>query len=111
MARYVAALSILTVALGSLGGSAVGAESTATTTIRVKDMHCEACATKIRRGLFTVAGVVNVKTDLKAHLAVVVPQQSRQPSPRALWEAVEKAGFQVMQLDGPSGTFTDKPRQ
>ena len=73
-------------------------------------MHCEACAAKIRRGLFSVAGVVNVKTDVKTHVAVVVPQQNRQPSPRAMWEAVEKAGFQVVQLEGPSGTFNEKPQ-
>ncbi len=111
MARYVAGLLILAAALTLIGGSVGQAANTATTTIRVKDMHCEACAAKIRRGLFSVAGVVNVKTDVKAHLAVIVPQQSRQPSPRAMWEAVEKAGFQIMQLDGPSGAFTLKPRQ
>jgi len=85
------------------------AAQTATTTIRVKDMHCEACAAKIRRGLFAVPGVVNVKTNVKAHMAVVSPQQNRQPSPRAMWEAVEKAGFEVTQLAGPAGIFTEKP--
>src|SRR5438874_540348 len=97
--------------LAALVSSATYAASNSVTTIRVKDMHCEACAAKIRRGLFSVAGVVSVKTDVKTHVAFVIPQQDRQPSPRAMWEAVEKAGFQVVQLEGPRGTFTEKPPQ
>src|SRR5262245_33200464 len=84
--------------LAFLAGASARAADSPTTAIRVKDMHCEACAAKIRRGLFSVAGVVNVKTDVKTHVATIVPQQNRQPSPRAMWEAVENAGFQVVRL-------------
>jgi copper chaperone CopZ len=113
MARYLAGLLILAVALTMTASPAARAANNTTTptTIRVKDMHCENCAAKIRRGLFSVAGVVNVKTSVKAHVAVVVPQQTRQPSPRAMWEAVEKAGFEVVKLEGPAGTFTQKPQR
>ena len=83
------------------------------TVIHVKNMHCESCAKKIRRRLFAVSGVVSVKTDVKANVAVIVPQRNvkKQPSPRALWTAVEKAGFQPLKLAGPFGTFTAKPRR
>jgi copper chaperone CopZ len=104
-------LAIVVTLLAALIGPSIQAANTPTTAIRVKDMHCEACAAKIRRGLFAVAGVVNVKTDVKTHVAVVMPQQSHQPSPRAMWEAVEKAGFQVVSLEGPGGMFTEKPQQ
>jgi copper chaperone CopZ len=78
------------------------------TAIQVSDMHCAACAKKIARKLYAVAGVVQVKTDLKKHTAVVVPQKDRQLDPLALWEAVEAAGFAPVRLEGPSGTFTSK---
>jgi copper chaperone CopZ len=90
---------------------AANAANSAPTAIRVKDMHCEACATRIRRKLFAVAGVVKVQTNVSANQAFVTPQRDRQPSPRAMWEAVEQAGFEPVKLEGPSGTFTSKPRK
>ncbi len=111
MPRHLAGLLIVVALLAALDGPIAAAANVPAITIRVKDMHCENCAAKIRRGLYAVAGVVNVKTHVKTHVAVVVPQQNRQPSPRAMWEAVEKAGFQVVQLAGPGGTFTEKPQR
>jgi copper chaperone CopZ len=105
--RWLIVASVLAAASDSIARAA----NPATTTIRVKDMHCEGCAAKIRRGLFSVAGVVNVTTNVKAHTAFVSPQRNRQPSPRAMWEAVEKAGFEVVQLHGPGGAFTEKPQR
>src|SRR5262249_43948091 len=42
--------------------------------------------------------------------AVVMPKPGQAVSPRALWEAVEKAGKTPTKLEGPSGTFTARPR-
>jgi copper chaperone CopZ len=109
MSRHLAGLLIIASVLAATGVTRGQAPAKMTTTIRVKDMHCEHCAAKIRKNLFLVAGVINVQTNVKAHVAVVVPQQTRQPSPRAMWEAVEKAGFDVVQLAGPLGTFAEKP--
>jgi copper chaperone CopZ len=106
-----AKLVLLAVLLIAASRGIAHAANSAMTTIRVKDMHCESCAKKIRSKLFTVAGVVNVQTNVKANVATVTPQRDRQPSPRAMWEAVEQAGFQVMQLEGPSGTFSSKPQR
>jgi Cu+-exporting ATPase len=80
------------------------------TTIVVKDMHCSNCASKIARKLYTVPGVVKVTTNVKANTAVVTPQATKAPSPRAMWDAVEQAGFAPVRMQGPSGTFTSKPK-
>ncbi len=77
--------------------------------IQVKNMHCLDCAKKIARKLYVVPGVVSVKTYVKKNTALVTPQQRKTPSPRALWEAVEKAGFQPVKLVAPAGVFTSKP--
>lgn len=91
--------------------TAQAANNSAMTVIQVSDMHCANCAGKIARKLYTVPGVVQVKTNLKAHSAYVTPQRGRQPSPKALWEAVEIAGFVPVRLEGPHGLFTSKPQQ
>lgn len=78
-------------------------------TIRVDDMHCAACAKKIARKLYAVPGVVKVKADLKKHTAYALPEERRDPCPYAIWDAVEQAGFQVVELTCPAGTFDEKP--
>ena len=61
------------------------------------------------RVIYRVPGVARVATSLKQNRAFVTAQQSREPSPRALWEAVEQAGFQPVEMSGPGGTFREKP--
>jgi copper chaperone CopZ len=78
--------------------------------IEVDDMHCANCARKIASKLYGVPGVVAVRTSVTANTATITPQQQRQPSPKALWEAVEKAGFKPVKLQGPQGVFVSKPR-
>jgi copper chaperone CopZ len=79
------------------------------TVIEVHNMHCNDCARKIASKLYGVPGVVAVRTNVKANLAIITPQQQRRPSPKAMWEAVEKAGFKPIKLVGPQGEFTSKP--
>jgi copper chaperone CopZ len=79
------------------------------TVIEVHNMHCNDCARKIASKLYGVPGVVAVRTNVKANVAIITPQQQRRPSPKALWEAVEKAGFKPVKLVGPEGEFTSKP--
>jgi copper chaperone CopZ len=81
------------------------------TTIKVTDMHCMTCAKKIAAHLYAVPGVVRVHADLEMNLAYVVPQRDKNPSPKAIWEAVEKAGFQPVAMQGPSGTFAQRPNR
>ena len=72
-------------------------------------MHCVNCAKKIASRLYAVPGVVGVRAEVKSGIAYVTPQQAKQPSPRALWEAVESADFTPKKLVGPYGTFEAKP--
>lgn len=80
------------------------------TVITVKGMHCAGCAKKIAAKLTAVAGVGQAQPDVPKSLFVVVPAEAKAPSPKALWEAVEKAGYTTVKLEGPNGTFTKKPK-
>ena len=75
------------------------------TVITVGDMHCKHCAKKIASKLYTVKGVVKVRTDVKADVAIVTPEKKKQLSTKSLWSASQKAGFQPVLLEGPAGKF------
>ena len=80
------------------------------TTISVQGMHCVACASKVAGKLEAVVGVQKAQVDAEKAVAVVMAKSSVAPSPRALWEAVEKAGYKPTKLVGPAGIFTSKPK-
>lgn len=101
----IAALLMLSISIASAAPQTAAPPATV---VRVSDMHCAACAKKIARKLYAVPGVVQVKTDVKKHIATVTPEKTRQPNPLALWEAVEAAGFVPVELNGPAGKFTAK---
>ena len=92
-----------------LASSVVSAASPEPTTIFIKNMHCGHCAQKISRKLYSVASVKQVKTNYKRGFALVMPEATRQPSPKDLWEAVEKAGFKPVKIVTPEGAFDEKP--
>ena len=79
------------------------------TVIYVADLHCKTCAKKISRKLFAVKGVVKVRTDLKANVAIVTPQKKKQLDPLALWAAAQESGFPAVKLVGPDGTYVPHP--
>ncbi len=80
------------------------------TTIHVQDMHCGECAKKIARKLYAIPGVVEVRADVPKNIAYVVPQKDKTLASKAMWEAVESAGFHVVRLESPQGVHTTKPR-
>jgi len=80
------------------------------TTIHVQDMHCGECAKTIARKLYALPGVVEVRADVSKNLAYVVPQKDKTVGSKAIWEAVESAGFRVVKLESPQGVYTAKPR-
>jgi copper chaperone CopZ len=88
----------------------LSAAEPAWTSITVKEMHCAGCAKKIAARLYAVRGVKEVRVDIEKKTLFVAPQQSKDPSPLAMWEAVEKAKNVPIRLAGPGGTFTEKPR-
>ena len=81
----------------------------AVTAITVEKMHCLNCAQTMAEELYAVPGVAKVSADVKSKRMTVSPKAGSQVSPRALWEAVEKAGFEPKLLEGPGGKFTNKP--
>ena len=81
------------------------------TQIVVKDMHCTDCAKKIARKLYAVKGVKGVRAVVKTNTATVTPEKDKQPSPLAMWTAVEEAGFTPLKLVGPAGEFKEKPKE
>ena len=80
------------------------------TTISVKGMHCQGCASKVVRNLQAVQGVNKAEVSAEKAVAVVIAKDNAVPSPKALWEAIEKAGYTPTKLVGPAGTFTKKPK-
>jgi len=111
MVRIIHLQSLAFVALVLLGRIDADAAPPVTyTTIHVHNMHCDECAKKIARKLYAIPGVVEVRADVDNNIAYVVPQKDKKLSARAMWEAVEAAGFAVARLEGPQGAFNTKPR-
>jgi len=81
-----------------------------TTIISVEDMDCPSCAKKIVTKLNAISGVAKVVADTDKSQLTVSAKEKANPSPKAMWEAIEKAGFKPTKLDGPAGTFSAKPK-
>lgn len=79
------------------------------TKVVVKDMTCAGCAKTLAKALTAVGGVERVEADVTGKTVTVTPKAGAGPSPKALWEAVEKAGYTPARLDGPAGAFEKKP--
>lgn len=77
--------------------------------IYVADMHCAHCAKKVSSKLYTVKGVIKVQTNLKKHLAIVVPAPGKKLSPRVLWEAIEAVKLKPVKIVTAKQKFTKKP--
>ena len=74
-------------------------------------MHCDGCAKRIAGKLYEVAGVEKIQVDVEKKLMWVHPKAGAQPSPRGLWEAVEKGADRPIRLQGPYGDFKSKPEK
>ncbi len=92
------------------GGNVLWAQNPTRTIITVPDMHCMGCAKKMATRLYQVPGVAKVEANVPATTLTLTPQAQRAPSPRALWEAIEGAGYRPSKLEGPGGTYTSKPK-
>lgn len=80
------------------------------TKLTVPGLDCMSCAKKAGDKLYAVPGVGEVKVDIKAKVLIVTPKPGAAMSPRSLWEAVDKAGYEPTKLEGPDGSFTTKPK-
>ncbi len=86
-----------------------GAEPPTQTVVSIKGLHCAACATKVTKKLQALSNVKSATVDSEKGTAVVVPMALKDVSSRAIWEAVESAGYKPVELKGPSGTYKEKP--
>jgi len=106
----VVGLSILAVGLLCLG-QATGQQTTVKkTVITIEDLDCPVCAKDVEKAVAKVTGVDTVTTDVNTQTATVAPKANATLSAKALWEAVESAGYKPLKLEGPNGTFTSKPK-
>lgn len=80
------------------------------TKVGLTELHCNGCMKKLATQLGGVSGVGEVRGDLATKTIFVRHKPGMNPSPRAMWEAVEKADHSIIQMQGPAGTFTAKPR-
>lgn len=105
---------VLFVAVGFLVSGSIHGQNPnsppAYTVITVEKMDCASCAKRIAGKLYEVAGVDKIQVDVEKKLMWVHPKAGAQPSPRGLWEAVEKGNDRPVRLHGPSGVFTSKPQ-
>ncbi|MGB6043018.1 MAG: heavy-metal-associated domain-containing protein [Pirellulales bacterium] len=104
-------LCMLLLAFATVSGvqSNVSAADLPYTWIFITDMHCGNCAKKINAKLSSLEGVAKVQCDLENDFAVITPNTGANISPRQVWEAIEAIEFTPVKLQGPSGTFKDKP--
>ena len=82
---------------------------TATSRVAVEGMTCGGCAKTVVKAVTAVEGVESATADVKAKTLTVVAKTGAAPSPRAVWEAVEKAGYKPTRIEGAAGTFAAKP--
>lgn len=104
--RFLALAILLGAVAGQLGAAG---QTPATTTITVPELDCPTCAKKVAAKLSEVPGVGKVESSVEAKTFTITPKAGTSASPKAMWEAVEKGGFDPSKLVGPDGTFTAKP--
>jgi copper chaperone CopZ len=105
---FVAAAAALV--LATTNALAAEQRQSAATVVTVEGDMCGGCVKKIKAALAEVKGIAEVTGDSKAKTVTIVPAQSVDLSPRAVWEAIEKAGKKPTMLAGPHGTFKSKPK-
>lgn len=79
------------------------------TSITIQGEMCKGCVRKMKTKLASVSNIAEIQADITAKTLVIYPVENTELSPRALWEAIEKAGKKPGQLSGPAGTFDAKP--
>jgi len=83
----------------------------ATSKIAVDGMSCAGCAKTVVKAVSAVEGVESAVADVKAKTLTVTAKKGATPSPKAMWEAVEKAGYTPTRIEAATGTFDKKPEK
>lgn len=95
---------------GLAGIAAAQTPAPAYTRVVLTELHCMGCAKKISKQVTAVPGVAEMRVDLKVKTIWAIHKQGMNPSPKALWEAIEQADHTPTRMDTPAGTFTSKPQ-
>ena len=105
-----AGLLFVALCVGYLGITNAASPKPVATTITIDGEMCAGCLAKLKREIVTVSGVAGVDGNVEKKTVTVQSKPRITLSPKALWEAVEKAGKKPAKLTGPSGSFTSKPK-
>jgi copper chaperone CopZ len=79
-------------------------------TITVEKMCCAGCAKRIAAQLYAVPGVAEIEADVEAKQFTIKSESKKHPSPRAMWEAIEKGKDTPIKIVCSKGTFTKRPK-
>lgn len=109
MKTLAATLAAAAVALFALPIQAQQPAPAPASTITIPEMDCAGCAKKIGEALVKVPGVAKAEYDVKARTIKLTHKAGETPSPKGLWEAVEKQDKEVKKLETPGGTYSKKP--
>ena len=81
----------------------------AATVVTIQGEMCGGCVKKMQGTLAKVPGIVSVEGNAVEKTMTIVPASETKLSPKAIWEAIEKAGKKPAKLVGPDGEFVSKP--
>ena len=109
MTRLIRSLAAAAVAALILLSARAPAADPPASTITIPEMDCAGCAKKLGGALVKVPGVAKAEYDVKARTIKLTHKAGETPSPKALWEAVEKEDKKPSKLEVPEGTYTTKP--
>ena len=107
--KSVGAATIATLG-GSTAANAANSSFSYYAAIQVTNIHCKFCARRIDKSLSAVSGVGDVRIDIGKNVIYVIPAQRQAPSAKAMWQAVETAGFKLVSLSTPRGVYREKPQ-
>jgi len=85
-------------------------DTTPYATISVDGMHCGMCAKKVVGNLQKVSGVAKADANVEQKVVTVAIKNKSAISPKAMWEAVEAAGYKPTKLVTPQGEYKVKPK-
>jgi copper chaperone CopZ len=107
-------VSLLAIALGyALESAAVGQQPQPqqqyAAVLVTKNMCCAHESVPAIKELSRVPGIGRVTADHEKRTLLIAPRANTAPSPRAIWEAAERAKIEPIQLATPQGVFKSKP--
>ena len=106
-------VTLFAIALGyALEPSAVGQQPQQqqyAAVLVTKNMCCAHESVPAIKELSRVPGIGRVTADHEKRTLLIAPRANTAPSPRAIWEAAERAKIEPIQLATPQGVFKSKP--